>query len=304
MLAVYDAASNDGTTVCQLYDPLLNSTNDVLLTPVVNEEYCVILQHILRTVIPGRSLRSSIVLPPAPYNRQATNDFSSCGVFVCFYARQYLENGFIYFVPSLDIQQERQNISRLVRSVNDRQTSTSVLFPENEPEEEQPPTVQDQTFDAENPLVNEGKLQKIPTRSTRRQRGKGRNKKSRKETLTAQCERMRAIRSRRNQDERNLERAENRERMRETRSRMNADERVLENAARNERMRVTRSRGNADERVLENAAQNERMRVTRSRMNADERVLENAAQRERMRVTRSRRNADERDLEHADQREL
>ena len=129
MLAIYDKIGDRGKQYFHLYDP--KPHKDKHNKPILNNYHCIILRHILNTVTPGSSIKGFISLPRTKYNCQADADFSSCGVHVCHYAKEYANNRSIHSNTTFNIHLERNSICEFFNSIyNNRHQSLEVHTPQ------------------------------------------------------------------------------------------------------------------------------------------------------------------------------
>lgn len=109
-----------GKQYLYLYDPKPRTDGIV-----IDSEHRVILRHIMKTVTPGLPLKGTILLPKTQYNRQAANDYTSCGVYVCRYAKDLVTNGCIRFTETFNVQLERQTICSILEELYRNQNHKS-----------------------------------------------------------------------------------------------------------------------------------------------------------------------------------
>jgi len=112
MLGIYEASYGERQLlVCDPVD------NPLPIDAVLRK----ILRHVLNTVVTNEKLKGCIVKPRNAYNHQ--DDASSCGVYIVFYARQYLSHRRLFLDKNFQVADERKQIYEFV--VNSDQLNIS-----------------------------------------------------------------------------------------------------------------------------------------------------------------------------------
>src|SRR5277367_1132832 len=107
MMAIYDKRATSGRQFI-MFDP--KPKTNARGRPILENDHHTILRHILETVTPASKLTGTAMLPRFDCNRQWDDDFSSCGFFACYYAKEYLDRGCIRFDPEFDIRKVRREL--------------------------------------------------------------------------------------------------------------------------------------------------------------------------------------------------